>query len=1013
MWKISILIFLSFAHLFVEGQSYNVFLNQGDTAICKGNSISISSSFYVGSFKYFGTNGVSDYFIDTISRSWTRARAAAQSNNLDLWVIDSVLENNFVYNLIPNRTKTDVLFWFGLSQDPALEAAGDASKGWFWIDGKSLDTTFQYWNSGEPNDIFGTSIGANFASLGLNSAGSKWSDMTDNLPVQYSGYAIAEIPHSLLTYSWINSTSTSASITVAPSVETSYAVSITYNGNTVTSNAVKISVNLPLATAGFTIDPSSVYCKTQNNIIFNNTTLTTDPTTTYLWNFGDGFTSVQNSGSHQYSGVQSFLVTLTATDINKCKTSQVKSVVILASPTNPIITYNLGYNVFCEGDSVFLTTTVPQSNPVVYNWYRSSLGVGSGDLYWAKLGGNYLLEAVNSNGCKDTSNVLVTVNALPSKPTLASLSGFSTIFCQTDSTKLEATSSAGILKYSWFTGSLVSPTIIGGASQNIYVAKAPAGINQTPVSVNYLVRAIDTKNCISPLSDPIVVTTKPSPSSVITSSGFPTTFCESDSVVLYLAAPVAGELREWLRDNIVFATNVNNVLIKTTGVYKSRVTNSFTCPVISNPISVTVNKFPIIPTIIVDPTVPEITSGGQVNICTGNNTVLRTLSVSGGLYQWYQDEIAIVNAKAIGVTINKAGKYKVITTVSGCATPSLETSVGLLPLPTGILTTSLVNTICDGYTVNLNASNAFSYQWYLNSTKIIGATAPDYVAKVPGLYKVEFFTDKGCKNTSLNFVNLTLIKKPTINFTYDLYCINVSSNITNQSVTTNSGTVDYLWKFQNGNTDNGFNTVHKFPTAGIYKVTLKITPVACPQLADSLSANINVELPAKGITYVPVNIMIGKPISLIARSIGDLYQWKPTTGLSSQFIRIPLLIPTTEQLYTVDIINRAGCTTTDSQLVRIFDEQDVFIAGGFTPNNDGKNDRIYPMLAGIASFKYLKIFNRWGNIVYQSSTTDPAQGWDGKFKGKDQPADTYTWILEAVGENDRPIKKSGSLILIR
>ena len=162
MRKISILFLLSFAHFFVQGQAFNVLLSQGDTAICKGSSIPISSSFYIGSFKYIGTNGVSDYFVDTISRSWTGARAAAQSNNMDLWVIDSSLENTQVHNLIPNITKakSDVLFWFGLYQDPALEAAGDATKGWFWIDGRSLDTTFKNWNSPtEPNDNFGTSIG--------------------------------------------------------------------------------------------------------------------------------------------------------------------------------------------------------------------------------------------------------------------------------------------------------------------------------------------------------------------------------------------------------------------------------------------------------------------------------------------------------------------------------------------------------------------------------------------------------------------------------------------------------------------------------------------------------------------------------------------------------------------------------------------------------------------------------------------------------------------------------------
>ncbi|MFN6375384.1 MAG: gliding motility-associated C-terminal domain-containing protein, partial [Chitinophagia bacterium] len=147
--------------------------------------------------------------------------------------------------------------------------------------------------------------------------------------------------------------------------------------------------------------------------------------------------------------------------------------------------------------------------------------------------------------------------------------------------------------------------------------------------------------------------------------------------------------------------------------------------------------------------------------------------------------------------------------------------------------------------------------------------------------------------------------------------------------------------------------------------------------------------------------------------IGDLYQWRPTTGLNSPFIRIPILNPTTEQLYTVSITNRAGCITTDSILVRIFDEQDVFVAGAFTPNRDGKNDRIYPILVGIDVFNYLKIFNRWGTLVYQSNAIDPAQGWDGTYKGIDQPADTYTWVIDAVGQNGKPIRKSGSIVLIR
>jgi gliding motility-associated-like protein len=124
-------------------------------------------------------------------------------------------------------------------------------------------------------------------------------------------------------------------------------------------------------------------------------------------------------------------------------------------------------------------------------------------------------------------------------------------------------------------------------------------------------------------------------------------------------------------------------------------------------------------------------------------------------------------------------------------------------------------------------------------------------------------------------------------------------------------------------------------------------------------------------------------------------------------------VPTKDAKYTVSITNAAGCITTDTVKINIFDEQDVFVAGAFTPNRDGKNDRIYPILVGVDVFVNLRIYNRWGNIVYSSNSIDPNLGWDGTYRGKDQPADTYTWVAEAIGLNGKTIRKSGSLVLIR
>ena len=136
---------LLFINVVVLGQGQTVKITPGDSAICKGQSIPYNAYLYKGSFQFIGSFDGKDYFMDTISRSWTDARLAAQGNGMDLWVIDSIQENDAVYNMIPRRGQTNTFFWFGLFQDPVLEAAGTAASGWKWLDGRALDTTFKYW----------------------------------------------------------------------------------------------------------------------------------------------------------------------------------------------------------------------------------------------------------------------------------------------------------------------------------------------------------------------------------------------------------------------------------------------------------------------------------------------------------------------------------------------------------------------------------------------------------------------------------------------------------------------------------------------------------------------------------------------------------------------------------------------------------------------------------------------------------------------------------------------------
>ncbi len=89
----------------------------------------------------------------------------------------------------------------------------------------------------------------------------------------------------------------------------------------------------------------------------------------------------------------------------------------------------------------------------------------------------------------------------------------------------------------------------------------------------------------------------------------------------------------------------------------------------------------------------------------------------------------------------------------------------------------------------------------------------------------------------------------------------------------------------------------------------------------------------------------------------------------------------------------------------------IYVPKVFTPNNDGTNDVLKPILVGIQTFHYFSVYNRWGNLIY--TTQDPNQGWDGTFKGVPQPVETYLWIAEGIDVNGKKIVQKGMTSLVR
>ena len=102
------------------------------------------------------------------------------------------------------------------------------------------------------------------------------------------------------------------------------------------------------------------------------------------------------------------------------------------------------------------------------------------------------------------------------------------------------------------------------------------------------------------------------------------------------------------------------------------------------------------------------------------------------------------------------------------------------------------------------------------------------------------------------------------------------------------------------------------------------------------------------------------------------------------------------------IVDTNGCTTFDDVTVLVGSNPSRFInqVNLITPNGDGQNDVLY--FGNLAKYgpNTLKIFNRWGNVVYDRvNYQDGDDRFDGTYKGKELPAGTYYYILSFRGED--------------
>jgi gliding motility-associated-like protein len=93
---------------------------------------------------------------------------------------------------------------------------------------------------------------------------------------------------------------------------------------------------------------------------------------------------------------------------------------------------------------------------------------------------------------------------------------------------------------------------------------------------------------------------------------------------------------------------------------------------------------------------------------------------------------------------------------------------------------------------------------------------------------------------------------------------------------------------------------------------------------------------------------------------------------------------------TLVVSDQYGCTDSTSSYVIVQPYSTIYFPNAFTPNGNGLNDMFKVLGTGISNFN-IKIFDRWGKMVYTSN--DMKSGWDGKYKGQKVQQGVYTYSV--------------------
>ena len=407
-------------------------------------------------------------------------------------------------------------------------------------------------------------------------------------------------------------------------------------------------------------------------------------------------------------------------------------------------------------------------------------------------------------------------------------------------------------------------------------------------------------------------------------------------------------------------------------------------------------------------------AGNDVTLCEGQGTTL--VATGGAAYQWSNGVNAAINP------VSPASTTTYYVTAQGTCSGYDSVTVYVNPNPVITATSSLGN-ILMGQTVTLTATGGNTYQW--SGTPFDGSlsgqansASPTVQPMFTTVYTVVGSSANGCTGSASVTVIVTPVL-PEVNFFGAPVsgCEPLIVQFYDSTFKAAPGAT-WLWDFGNGTTSNMKNPQAYYPEHGTYNVSLTVSNPGGYGMTMTAEAYVTVyPLPVAIMTVLPNRevFLMDNPIGFFDQSFGNPVKWSWSFGdgdTSDQASVYHNYSDTGVFNVSMFVANEFGCKDSAFTTVVVRPEMHIFIPSAFTPNNDGRNDVFAIQSVGILDGSYrIRIFDRWGEEIFFSN--DPANSWDGTWKGKPAVLGSYVYIIEYTDIESHDHTAKGTVTIYR